>query len=300
MVQFIQKFFKIINFFVIILSALFIVITSHELGHFLTGFYFGFPIDSFNLGLGPILYSDNLLDTPLHIRLIPLGGYVLLNENFDLYSNSSFLEIFIFSMSGIFINFITFIFILFPKFKFKFSEYLFFIFDLIFGFLKFEELNFKLLTSFILIFSGFLFTFNILPLVPLDGSKIVLWCFYHYDISSNIIDIYSDISFFIFLFLFFYLNSSSDFKHRINAFFWFLKPNSFRYSFRHITDYSSLFKLYKHNFSIYNNNLEKVKELGLQDKKKFSFKEKLFLYIVYKQHMILNEISNIFEEIKQI
>ncbi len=68
-------------FFVSVLVLLLILgllITIHELGHFLFAKFSGANVTEFSIGLGPILIRTHWMGTPLHLRLLPLGGYVSL------------------------------------------------------------------------------------------------------------------------------------------------------------------------------------------------------------------------------
>jgi regulator of sigma E protease len=53
-----------------------IIIMIHELGHFLTAKYFKMPVEEFSLGMGPVLFSYEGLDTRYCLRAIPMGGFV--------------------------------------------------------------------------------------------------------------------------------------------------------------------------------------------------------------------------------
>ena len=66
------------------LIALGILITVHELGHFLMAKFFGVTIEKFSIGFGPKLISFSGKGTEYRISLIPLGGYVKMKgENPD-------------------------------------------------------------------------------------------------------------------------------------------------------------------------------------------------------------------------
>lgn len=61
-----------------------ILITFHELGHFLIAKYFGVKVLKFSLGFGPKLAARRLGETEYLISLVPLGGYVkMLGESED-------------------------------------------------------------------------------------------------------------------------------------------------------------------------------------------------------------------------
>lgn len=62
---------------VVALVAVFgILVSVHELGHFLMGKALGMRITEFSLGFGPALVSPRWGETRYSIRIIPLGGYV--------------------------------------------------------------------------------------------------------------------------------------------------------------------------------------------------------------------------------
>lgn len=64
-----------------LLSALLLVgvlITLHELGHFLAARRMGAPVDVFSIGFGPRLFGFQWKETDVRLAAIPLGGYVRL------------------------------------------------------------------------------------------------------------------------------------------------------------------------------------------------------------------------------
>jgi regulator of sigma E protease len=52
-----------------------VLVTFHELGHFLAGRRAGVYVHEFAIGMGPVLFSWQKGETKYSIRLIPLGGY---------------------------------------------------------------------------------------------------------------------------------------------------------------------------------------------------------------------------------
>lgn len=56
---------------------LLVMITVHELGHYIAGKIFKFKIDEFSIGFGPALFKRKSKKTGqvFALRLIPLGGY---------------------------------------------------------------------------------------------------------------------------------------------------------------------------------------------------------------------------------
>lgn len=65
---------EIIKFIVILL----ILVTVHELGHFLFAKLFNVYVTEFALGFGPAIFSHQGKETKFSVRLLPLGGYAAL------------------------------------------------------------------------------------------------------------------------------------------------------------------------------------------------------------------------------
>jgi regulator of sigma E protease len=53
-----------------------ILVTVHELGHFLVAKYFKIKVEKFSIGFGPKILSKKIGDTEYRLAWIPLGGYV--------------------------------------------------------------------------------------------------------------------------------------------------------------------------------------------------------------------------------
>ena len=51
------------------------IVFIHELGHFITAKICGVTVDSFSIGMGPILLHKTIKGTDYRLSLIPLGGY---------------------------------------------------------------------------------------------------------------------------------------------------------------------------------------------------------------------------------
>ena len=62
-----------IIFTVIILG---VIISVHELGHFLAAKYYKMPVSEFAIGMGPKIISKKIGETIYSIRMLPLGGFV--------------------------------------------------------------------------------------------------------------------------------------------------------------------------------------------------------------------------------
>ncbi len=52
-----------------------VLITVHEMGHFMTAKFTGMQVDEFAIGFGPTLYKSKSNGTLYSLRLVPLGGY---------------------------------------------------------------------------------------------------------------------------------------------------------------------------------------------------------------------------------
>jgi regulator of sigma E protease len=52
-----------------------VLVTFHELGHFLAGRAAGIYIHEFAIGMGPVIFSKQGRETKYSLRLIPIGGY---------------------------------------------------------------------------------------------------------------------------------------------------------------------------------------------------------------------------------
>jgi regulator of sigma E protease len=72
---------------VLMLTALTLLVTIHELGHFLPAKWFGMRVETFSIGFPPTLFSHKRGDTEYQIGATPLGGYVkitgIIDESMD-------------------------------------------------------------------------------------------------------------------------------------------------------------------------------------------------------------------------
>ena len=57
------------------LLGLGLVIIIHEAGHFIAARLSGVTVETFSVGMGPVLAHKKIKDTDYRISLIPLGGY---------------------------------------------------------------------------------------------------------------------------------------------------------------------------------------------------------------------------------
>lgn len=103
-----------ILYILLALVVLLVLITVHELGHFIAGKIFGFKINEFAIGFGPKLYSKTNKKTGevFSIRLLPLGGFCAFegededNPNKDAFNNQKPWKRLIVLVSGVLFNFI--------------------------------------------------------------------------------------------------------------------------------------------------------------------------------------------------
>jgi len=71
----------------IFIAAIFILVTIHELGHFIAAKVFGMRVDKFSIGFPPKIFGFKKGDTEYVIGATPLGGYVsiagMIDESMD-------------------------------------------------------------------------------------------------------------------------------------------------------------------------------------------------------------------------
>jgi regulator of sigma E protease len=63
--------------YLLVFCTLSLIITLHELGHLLAAQRLGIPVVRFSIGFGPKLWGFKMAETEYWISLIPCGGYVL-------------------------------------------------------------------------------------------------------------------------------------------------------------------------------------------------------------------------------
>ena len=80
----------ILNFsstILIFIAAIFILVTVHELGHFIAAKYFKMRVNKFSIGFPPKIYGFKKGETEYQIGATPLGGYVqiagMIDESMD-------------------------------------------------------------------------------------------------------------------------------------------------------------------------------------------------------------------------
>ncbi|NBC27671.1 MAG: RIP metalloprotease RseP [Bacteroidetes bacterium] len=76
----------------IFVAAIFILVTIHELGHFLAAKYFGMRVDKFSIGFPPKIVGFTKGETEYVIGATPLGGYVSIAGMIDETMDDDFLE----------------------------------------------------------------------------------------------------------------------------------------------------------------------------------------------------------------
>ena len=96
------------------LAVLLVMITVHELGHYVAGKIFGFKINEFSIGFGPAIYKRTKKDGEIFaIRALPLGGYCAFEgedeegkESPDAFNNRPAWKRLIVLLSGVTFNFL--------------------------------------------------------------------------------------------------------------------------------------------------------------------------------------------------
>ena len=67
--------------FIIAIIVLGLIVTFHELGHFLFSRLFSVKVINFSLGMGPELWSFVRGDTEYSLRAVPFGGSCMMDED---------------------------------------------------------------------------------------------------------------------------------------------------------------------------------------------------------------------------
>lgn len=87
-----------------------LVITIHELGHFIAAKKSNIYVEEFSIGMGPKFFSKETLETNYSLRILPIGGYVSMenvsDNNPKSFNNASVIKRIIVILSGAFMNFI--------------------------------------------------------------------------------------------------------------------------------------------------------------------------------------------------
>ena len=94
--------------------VLLVMITIHELGHYVAGKIFGFKINEFSIGFGPAIYKRTKKDGEIFaVRALPLGGYCAFEgedeegkEKPDAFNNKPAWKRLIVLLSGVTFNFL--------------------------------------------------------------------------------------------------------------------------------------------------------------------------------------------------
>lgn len=76
----------------IFIAAIFILVTVHELGHFLAAKFFKMRVDKFSVGFPPKIFGFRKGDTEYVIGATPLGGYVQIAGMIDESMDDSFID----------------------------------------------------------------------------------------------------------------------------------------------------------------------------------------------------------------
>lgn len=76
----------------IFIAALFILVTFHELGHFLAAKYFNMRVDRFSIGFPPKIFGFKKGETEYVLGATPLGGYVKIAGMIDETMDDEFMD----------------------------------------------------------------------------------------------------------------------------------------------------------------------------------------------------------------
>ena len=100
--------------FILAAIAIFgLLVTVHELGHFLAAKLCGVRVNEFSIGMGPLIWQKEEGDTQYSIRALPIGGYCAMEgEDEDTGAEDSFVQQgfwkkFLILVAGSFMNFLT-------------------------------------------------------------------------------------------------------------------------------------------------------------------------------------------------
>ncbi|MCC5913437.1 MAG: RIP metalloprotease RseP [Balneolaceae bacterium] len=80
------------NTILIFIAAIFILVTVHELGHFLAAKFFGMRVDKFSIGFPPKIFGFKKGETEYVIGATPLGGYVQIAGMIDESMETDFVD----------------------------------------------------------------------------------------------------------------------------------------------------------------------------------------------------------------
>jgi regulator of sigma E protease len=193
--------------YLLIFCTVSLLIILHELGHFLAAKWMGVPIARFSLGLGPKVWGFKMGETEYWVSMIPCGGYVLpaLQDDED-FEKVRLLKRIVFSLGGPVANLLGALLCLslmnttrigfsvnsviylpleqiyqtaiqicsFIPLLFSQPDHLSSIFGIVAEGGAYVGLNFAKLIQFSVLLNVNLAIFNLLPILPLDGGKIVM------------------------------------------------------------------------------------------------------------------------------
>ncbi len=89
-----------------LIFTLFLVVTLHEMGHYLAARLFNVSVSTFSVGVGPTLLRFKFSDTNFQFNAIPIMGYVKPDSSNE--QNLSLFKSCVFYLAGIFINIVCF------------------------------------------------------------------------------------------------------------------------------------------------------------------------------------------------
>lgn len=89
-----------------------LLITTHELGHFLAAKLCGVRVFEFSVGMGPAILKGQRGETQYSLRILPIGGYCAMDEDNEsedsrAFVNQSWIKRLLILLAGVFMNFMT-------------------------------------------------------------------------------------------------------------------------------------------------------------------------------------------------
>lgn len=175
----------------ILLIILYMSIVMHELGHLLAFVIFKVKVRSYDIGVGKTILHFFIREAEFNFKLIPVGGSVIPFE--EEYEDLELYKKIIISLSGVFVNLIISILALVVFAKGDLNIVMSIIGDsilLVRNYLSYDNLSFyntsftlllteemdsikSVILNEVIIINFVLFIINLIPIPPLDGSKVI-------------------------------------------------------------------------------------------------------------------------------
>lgn len=225
--------FKRISLFIFIIFMAFnLFILTHEFMHFIVAVMLGYTPEEFFVGVGTTFFSFNAFGTTFSFNMFPFMGGVIFPEGFfDKITSENLNIIFILLAGGIsnILMGLSLVWIIGKFFKPDFlnagqnvdkvSNGFYFIFVAIYQDLV-KNNSYSLVFSFLGFFSIAIGIFNLIPIYPLDGGKIVMILLQYFQVEDSYIKIYQLLGLVALIYIFF--------KPLIYDFIYAFRKNNFK------------------------------------------------------------------------